>query len=98
MPCIFYNESIASYANFSYFILFINCFSCITSLFLIKSHNEALQLLIEYQTVAENFCKERIAILHVNNAPKLIQGQMEAHCKTNGIMYEKTVPDSPPQN
>jgi len=48
--------------------------------------------------VAENFCKERIAILHVNNAPKLIQGQMEAHCKTNGIMYEKTVPDSPPQN
>ncbi len=88
----------ASYRNFSYFILFIDCFSQFTSHFLMKSCNEALQLFVKYQAVAENFCKKRIAILHVDNAPKLIQGQMEAHCKTSGITYKKTVPDLPPQN
>ncbi len=88
----------ASYGNFSYFILFIDCFSRFTSLFLMKSCNEVLQLFVEYQAVAKNHCKERIAILCVNNMPELVRGQMEAHCKTSGITYEKTVPDSPPQN
>ncbi len=38
----------ASYRNFSYFILFINCFSRFTSHFLMKSCNEALQLFVKY--------------------------------------------------
>jgi transposase InsO family protein len=87
-----------SYGNFSYFILFIDCFSRFISLFLMKSRNEALQLFIEFQTAAETLCKERIATLRVDNAPELVRGQMEAHCKAHGITYEKTVPDSPPQN
>ncbi len=87
-----------SYGNFSYFILFIDCFSHFISLFLMKSCNKALQLFIEFQTAAKTFCKEQIAVLHVNNAPELVQGQMKAHCKAHGITYEKTMPDSPSQN
>jgi hypothetical protein len=60
------------YGNFSYFILFIDCFSYFISLFLMKSQNEALQLFIEYQVVTENFCGERITILCIDNTPKLV--------------------------
>ncbi len=89
---------LSSYGNFSYYILFVDCYSRFISLSLMKTRDEALQLFIQFQTMAENFCKERITILRVDNAPKLIKGQMEAHCQMCGITYEKTVPDSPSQN
>ncbi len=87
-----------SYRNFTYFILFIDCHSRFISLFLMKSCSEAPQLFSQFQTAAKAFCKEKITTLHVNNAPELVRGQMEAHCATHGITYEKTVPDLPQQN
>ena len=87
-----------SYGNFSYYILFIDCYSRFISLFLMKSRNKALSLFIQFKTTAEKFLGNNITILRVGNAPELILGQMEKYCKTNGVAYEKTVPDSPPQN
>jgi hypothetical protein len=87
-----------SYGNFSYYILFIDCYSRFISLFLMKTRNEALSLFVQFKTTAEKFCNETITTLRVDNAPELILGQMETFCKSNGISYEKTVPDSPPQN
>ena len=86
------------YGNFSYFILFIDCHSRFISLFLMKTRNEALSQFIEFKTAAEKFCGEKIITLRVDNAPELVKGQMLAYCKAEGISYEKTVPDSPPQN
>jgi hypothetical protein len=87
-----------SYGNFSYYILFIDCYSRFITLFLMKTRNKALSLFTQFQTTAENFCGVKVKTLRVDNAPELIQGQMENYCKTKGITYEKTVPDSPPQN
>ena len=39
-----------------------------------------------------------VLILHVDNARKLMCRNMEKYCKTQGIMYKKTILDSPPQN
>jgi hypothetical protein len=52
----------------------------------------------KHRTQAENFCHQKITILRVDNAPELVQGVFEAHCKRTGITYEKTVLDSPSQN
>ena len=52
----------------------------------------------EFCTVTENFCGEKISSLRVTNAPELIKGKLQIYCKTAGIAYEKTVPDSPSQN
>lgn len=86
------------YGNFTYYILFIDCYSRFITLFLMKSRNEALPLFLQFQATAERFCGQQIKLLRVDNAPELVQGQMAAHCKDHGISYEKTVPDSPPQN
>ena len=86
------------YGNFSYYILFIDCYARYVSLFFLKNRDEALGQFIEYRTAAENFLGKRIAILCVDNAPELTRGKMEEYCKAHGITYEKTIPDSPPQN
>ena len=86
------------YGGFSYYILFIDDYSRYISLFFMKNRDDALNHFIEFRTAAENFCGERVTILRVDNAPELIHGKMEQYCKTEGISYEKTIPDSPPQN
>ena len=78
--------------------MFIDCYARYISLFFLKNHDEALGQFIQYRTAAENFLGKRIAILCVDNAPELTRGKMEEYCKAHGITYEKTVPDSPPQN
>ena len=85
-----------AYGNFSYYILFIDCYSCFISLFLMKTHNKALSLFIQFKTAAKNFCNKRIKILCVDNMPELMLGQMVTYCKNHGILYEKMVSDSPP--
>ena len=63
-----------------------------------KTHNEALSLFLQFKASAKKFLGEQIKILHIDNAPELILGQMESYCKIHGITYKKTVPDSPSQN
>jgi hypothetical protein len=78
--------------------LFVDDFSRYISLFFMKTRDEALKHFIEFKSATENFTSERISLLRVDNAPELTHGKMEQFCKTNGISYEKTIPDSPPQN
>lgn len=78
--------------------MFICCHSRYIFLYFLKSRSEAVQRFVEFRSQAEAFSRERIAILRVDNAPELTQGPLEAECKRTGIMYEKTVPDSPSQN
>ena len=86
------------YGEYHYFILFICCRSRYISLYLIKTHEEALQSFTQFCTLVENFCHEKITILRIDNAPELTKGKFEFFCKTEGITYEKTIPDSPNQN
>jgi hypothetical protein len=86
------------YGNYSYYILFIDCYSRYISLFFMKTRDEALDYFIEFLTLAENFTNERVTSLRVDNAPELTRGKMESYCTTKGISYEKTIPHSPAQN
>lgn len=86
------------YGNFSYYILFIDDFTRYISLFFMKTRDEAPALFTEFRAAVENFTRERVSLLRVDNAPELTHGKMKDLCKTNGISYEKTIPDSPSQN
>jgi hypothetical protein len=86
------------YGNFSYYISFVDDFSRYISIFFMKHRDEALNHFIDFRNTVQNFTNERTVILRVDNAPELTHGKMESYCKQEGITYEKTIPDSPPQN
>ena len=86
------------YGNYRYFILFIDCFSRFTSLFLMKTRDEAPDLFMTFRSKAETFTGHKIRLLRVDNAPELMKGHFQTACASHGISYEKTVPDSPNQN
>jgi transposase InsO family protein len=86
------------YGNYRYFILFICCYSRYISVYFMKTRDEALQCFIEFRALTETFCREKTITLRVDNAPELTKGQFAAHCESEGITYEKTVPEAPSQN
>jgi hypothetical protein len=88
----------ACYGSFRYFILFICCRSRYISLFLMKTRDEAPEHFATFHSASQKFCNQTISILRVDNAPELVRGRLQAYCKSKGILYEKTVPDSPSQN
>jgi hypothetical protein len=77
------------YGNFTYYILFINCYSRYITLFLMKTCDEALSLFTQFQASTECFSGNKVTLLHVDNAPELVQGQMKAYCKTQGTLTRK---------
>ena len=86
------------YGSYRYFILFICCYSRYISVYFMKSRDEAYQHFSSFRSLAENFSREHISILRVDNAPELVRGKLEQCCNSLGITYERTVPDTPNQN
>ena len=86
------------FGSYRYFILFIDCFSRFTSLYLMKARDEAPDLFMHFRSAAENFTKQKVTFLRVDNVPELIKGRFLSECVSAGISYEKTVPDTPNQN
>jgi transposase InsO family protein len=86
------------YNGFRYFILFICCHSRFIFLYLMRSKDEAPYHFANFRAAAETFSGQKIALLRADNAPELTKGTLETLCKTAGITYEKTIPDSPNQN
>ena len=86
------------YGGFKYFILFICCHSRYITLYLMKSRDQALEFFHKYRIITENFCRNQIVTLRVDNAPELTKGKFSSYCQNLGIAYEKTIPDTPNQN
>jgi hypothetical protein len=63
-----------------------------------KTKSSALQSFTEFRTAAEKILGYPIVFLHIDNTPKLVEGQFCDYCTMHGITYEKTVPDASQQN
>ena len=87
-----------SYGGFRHFILFICCYSRYIFISPMKSREEAPDQFMRFKALAETFSQQKITILRVDNAPELVRGKLEEHCRIAGISYKKTIPHSPSQN
>jgi hypothetical protein len=86
------------YGNFRYFITFVDDFSRFLTIFFLKSKSDALQCFTRFRTAAERQLSYQIVYLRVDNAGELTEGDFRNYCNTEGITYEKTVPDASQQN
>jgi hypothetical protein len=87
-----------SYGGFRYFITFIDDFSCWIAIYFLKNKIQCPPIFTEFRTAAEKMLGYPIVFLHIDNTPKLVEGQFCDYCTMHGITYEKTVPDASQQN
>jgi hypothetical protein len=84
--------------NVEYFLLIVDDYSRYSSVFSLRSKDEALKYFKEFQYSAENTHNTKVKIIRCDNAPEFVKGQFAEHAKQHGITLETTVPDSPQQN
>jgi hypothetical protein len=68
------------------------------TIFFLKHRSDALSVFVEFRTSIEKFLNSSIVLLRLDNAPEYIYGQFYDYCKSEGISFEKIVPDASPQN
>ena len=64
----------------------------------LKYKSEASSEFIKYNTAMERLTNHEIAVVCLDNAPELVEGEFRRHCEAEGIVFEKTVPDVSQQN
>ena len=87
-----------SVGNAKYFLLFIDDYSRITSVYFLKHRSKAFDKFREYKAYVENFHNLKIKQLQSDNGKEYTSYQFNNYLKNSGIQHEQTVPYTPQQN
>jgi transposase InsO family protein len=78
----------ASIGNAKYFMLFIDDFSRMTTVYFLKQQSEAFDKFREYKTYVENFHNLKIKRLRSDNGKEYTSNQFIDYLKDSGIQHE----------
>jgi hypothetical protein len=81
-----------------FYVIFVDDYSRFTKLYLLRSKDEALEMLIKYKTEVENQKNKRIKRLRTDRGGEYESNPFSEFCEQNGIIHEVTPPYSPESN
>ena len=87
-----------TFNGFRYFVTFIDDFSHMVAVYLMKSKDETLQSFKSYEAMATSHFNLSISRLRCDNGGEYVSGEMKTFCDTKGIVLEYTTPYSPELN
>jgi transposase InsO family protein len=90
--------SIISISRMKYFVTFIDCYSRMTWIYLMKQKNEVLKCFRDFCSLVENQYDARIKLLRTDNGTKYVNNEFQNYLSAQGILHQTTCPDTPPQN
>jgi transposase InsO family protein len=89
---------ITSYNDFRYFIIFIDDFSIITWLYLMKNKNEVFSHFQNFANLIETQYNTKIKILRTDNGTEFINQKFSNFTKSRGIIHQTSCVYTPQQN
>lgn len=81
-----------------YFVTFVDEFSRMTWVFLIKFKSEVLELFKKYKKRVENESERRIKLLRTDGGGEYTSHEFNKYCSDQGIIHEITAPHTPQHN
>ena len=89
---------VASKPGFQYFVTFVDDFSHVTWLFLMKSRSELFSLFCSFCAEIRTQFNVSVRTLRSDNAKEYMSGQFQNYMTQNGILHETSCVDTPSQN
>lgn len=89
---------VASMGGARYFLLFLDDFSRMIFVYILKQKSDVVDKFIEFQRFAENQTGKSIKILRSDNGSEYMNFRMKDITKSNGIVHQTSAPHSPQQN
>lgn len=88
----------ATHGGSKYFVSFVDGFSRMASVYLIKTKDEVYDKFVQYKSLMENTTGEHIQAIRCDNGGEYCNNLFETYCKKNGIRMERTTSYSSQQN
>ena len=87
-----------SHSGKLYFLTFIDDFSRMVFVYLLKYKSEAFTAFQEFRQMAEKQSGKQLKVLRTDNGGEFLSLAFQQHCKDSGIKRQLTVPYTPQQN
>jgi len=92
-PC-----SVTSVSGFKGFVTFIDCYTRMTWIYMIKGKNEVLQCFQDFHKLIANQFNVKVRIIRTDNGKEYVNNDFGAYTSDHGIIHQTTCPGTPPQN
>ena len=89
---------VISISGMKYFVTFIDCYSHMTWIYLMKQKNEVLKCFRDFCSLIGNQFDARVKVLRTDNGTEYVNNEFESYLSAQGILHQTTCPDTPPQN
>ena len=89
---------VISISGMKYFVTFIDCYSRMTWIYLMKQKNEVLKCFRDFYSLIGNQFDARVKVLRTDNGTEYVNNEFESFLSAQGILHQTTCPDTPPQN
>lgn len=81
-----------------YYVSFIDDFSRMVTIFLMKNKSQVYDCFVKYKNLCENQLNRKIKILRTDNGGEFCNRKFDQLCENSGIIHQKSCAYSPQQN
>ena len=89
---------VTSVSGMKYFVTFIDCYSRVTWIYLMKHKSEVLRCFQDFFSLVGNQYEACVKILRTYNGAEYLNNVFGNFLSSHGILHQRTCPDTPPQN
>lgn len=87
-----------SFDGYKYFVIFVDDFSQVTWLYLLKSKNEVMEVFKDFHNLVKNHFSSQIQTLRSDNGTEYMSHIMKQYLSTHSIMHQTSCVGTPQQN
>ena len=92
-PC-----SVTSVSGFKWFVTFIDCYTRMTWIYMMKHKSEVLRCFQDFHRMVATQFDSKVRILRTDNGAEYVNKEFAAYLSEEGILHQTICPGTPPQN
>ena len=93
-----WTSPVVSLSGMKYFVTFIDCYSRMTWLYLMKHKSEVLNCFKDFCACIRNQFNAHVHIIRTDNGSEYVNNEFRSYLSTEGILHQTSCPDTPAQN
>jgi len=93
-----WTSPVTAISGAKYFVTFIDCYSRMTWVYLMKHKSEVLECFKAFYAYVKNQFGTSIQIIRSDNGTEYVNKEFQGFLSREGILHQTSCPDTPPQN
>ena len=90
--------TVVSVNDMKYFVTFINCYSRMTWVYLMRHKDEVFNCFQNFHAYVKNQFQVQVQVIRTDNGTEYVNTNFGIFLSAQGILHQTSCPDTPPQN